>query len=90
MVTAPFLLVFETSASLWGSFSCCGVLRSRRGLVLGQPNEKANLIKYGEVLWPFREHVWGEGAVPVQGLAVQATFSRVAPAGASEVKCFCI
>lgn len=35
-VTALFLLVLETAALLWGSVSCCGVQRSRRGLVLGQ------------------------------------------------------
>lgn len=35
------------------------------GLYLSKPSEKASLLKYGEVLWSFREHVWGEGTVPV-------------------------
>lgn len=72
MVTALVLFVLETAASLWGSISCCGVLR---------------VLNCGDVLWPFREHIWGEGVVPVPALAVETAFSRAAPLGAREVKC---
>lgn len=54
---------------------------------MGKPSEKANLLKHGEVLWSFRGHIWVEGAVPVQALAVQAAFSRAVLAGARELKC---
>lgn len=54
---------------------------------MGKLSEKASLLKYGEVLWLFRDHPWGEGAVPVQALAVQAPFGRAAPFAARQVKC---
>lgn len=50
MGTALVLLLLEIAASLWGSISSCGVLRSRRGLVRGQSQ-----LKYEAIFWSFEE-----------------------------------
>lgn len=73
---------FLNSSFALGSGLSVGCWGAGKDLYFGKPSKKTKLLEYAVAICSFRVLIW------VQALAVQAAFSRAAPAGAREVHCW--